>query len=323
MSKFDDLVMFTLGGIAGGAIVALVKDNLKDAKEKELFDRSLKIEEVKNRIKDEEAKRDEHISSVMVSTTDTIMQRQDQMYIQEFSEFLEETRKEVNRVFRIDVKKALEDIKFEMRKESTVDISNESTQIPVKDALENLDLTESKLIEVLEAIGDSDTMAFVEEAWNKNENLSDIYLTLKEYNEIENYVEKYIKVFDREPKEIIITQDMLFTDLANQIGISCEELKKYDGSEDPFSLAMFNIKMIENTFNVKIKCETEEEFRLRKNIPADKKLNLMNIPAEDGIRSVLFSVFKNTLPNASVKSFYETIGLDIPDNEDEEDDDEE
>ena len=321
MSKFDDLVMFTLGGIAGGAIVALIKDNLKDAKERELFDRSLKIEEVKNRIKDEEAKRDEHISSVMVATTDTIMQRQDQMYIQEFSDFLEETRKEVNRVFRIDIKKSIEDIKSEMKKESVVDIATKSSQIPAKDVMDNLDLTESKLIEILEAIGDSDTLASVEEAWNTKKDLTGIYLTVKEYEEIENYVEKYIKVFDRERREILVTQDMLLTDLADQLEVTCEELKKYDScSEEPFSLSIFNVKLIENTFNVKIKCETEEEFRSRKNIDQVKKLSVMNFPVEEGTERTSFAVFDNTKENASVKSFYETIGLDIPDNEDEEDD---
>lgn len=322
MSKFDDLLMFTLGGIAGGAIVALIKDNLKDAKERELFDRSLKIEEVKNRIKDEESKLDEHISSVMVATTDTIMQRQDQMYIQEFSDFLEETRKEVNRVFRIDIKKSIEDIKSEMKKESVVDIATKSSQIPAKDVMDNLDLTESKLIEILEAIGDSDTLASVEEAWNTKKDLTDIYLTVKEYEEIENYVEKYIKVFDRERREIFVTQDMLLTDLADQLEVTCDELKKYDGSEEPFTLSIFSVKLIENTFNVKIKCETEEEFRKRKNIDQDKKLSVMNFPIEEGTERTSFAVFNNTKENASVKSFYETIGLDIPDNEDEEDDDE-
>ena len=314
--------MFTLGGIAGGAIVALIKDNLKDAKEKEIFDRSLKIEEVKNRIKDEEAKRDERIASVMVSTTNTIMQRQDQMYIQEFSDFLEETRKEVNRVFRIDIKKAIDDIKSEMRKEYTVDISNESTQIPVKDALENLDLSESKLIEILEAIGDSDTMAFVEDAWNKNRNLSNVYLTLKEYSEIENYVEKYIKVFDRERREIFVTQDMLLTDLANQLEVTCDELKKFDGSEEPFSLCVFNKKLIENTFNVKIRCENEEEFRKRANASKDKEINLMNAPVENENERVSFSVFNNTKPGASVKSFYEALGFSYPEEDFDEDEDE-
>ena len=322
MSKFDDLVIFTLGGIAGGAIVALIKDNLKDAKERELFDRSLKIEEVKNRIKDEEAKRDEHISSVMVSTTDTIMQRQDQLYIEEFSNFLEETRKDLNRVFRIDIKKLIENVKEETRKESVSDIPMKSTQISVKDAIDNLDLDEAKLIEVLEAIGDVDTLASVEEAWNSNKNLSGIYLTLKEYNEIEIYVKKYIKVFDREMREIFVTQDMLLTDLANQLEVTCDELKKYDSSEEPFSLSIFNVKMIENTFNVKIKCETEEEFRKRKNIDQDKKLSVMNFPIEEGTERTSFAVFNNTKENCSVKLFYETIGLEIPDNEDEDDDEE-